>query len=54
MAGIPAYQFLHCNDQFEILIMQAVTEQVFKLMDERDDHLAERIANAVGKLFSNK
>lgn len=34
--------------------MQAVSEQVFRLMEDRDEQLANRIANAVGKLFSSK
>lgn len=43
--------FLHA-DQFELLIYQAVSEQVMKLQDQRDENLAVRIANAVSKAFS--
>jgi hypothetical protein len=35
----------------ERLLMQAVTEQVFKLQEQRDDNLAQRIANCVAKMF---
>jgi hypothetical protein len=46
-----AMDFLKCNDPFTLLIYQAVTEQVFRLMDERDQNLAQRIANCVSEMF---
>jgi hypothetical protein len=52
-AGIPMMDFMHA-DQFQLLIYQAVTDEVIKLMEERDDNLAIRIANAVSKAFTGK
>lgn len=45
-------EFLYAN-QFEVLVYQAVTAEVQKLIDQRDENLAVRIANAVAKSFSN-
>jgi hypothetical protein len=38
--------------QFEILVYQAVTEEVFHQMEVRDENLAVRIANAVARAFN--
>jgi hypothetical protein len=46
-----AWQFLIVSDPMERLLTQAVTEQVFKLMEQRDENQAQRIANCVAKLF---
>jgi hypothetical protein len=46
-----AWRFLTASDSMERLLTQAVTEQVFKLMDQRDENLAQRISNCVAKAF---
>jgi hypothetical protein len=51
LAGMSAWQFLTVSDSTERLLTQAVTEQVFKLMDQREENQAQRIANCVAKLF---
>jgi hypothetical protein len=50
-AGMSSWQFLTVSDPIERLLTQAVTEQVFKLMEQRDENQAQRIANCVAKLF---
>jgi hypothetical protein len=46
-----AWEFLTVSDSMERLLTQAVAEQVFRLMDQREENQAQRIANCVAKLF---
>lgn len=48
-AGMPPLRFLSSPDEFEVLVMQQVAREVADAADRRDDQLAIRIANAVGK-----
>jgi hypothetical protein len=54
LAGMDGFAFLHLSDQTEIVIIQALALKVTELMDQRDESLANRIANAVGKMLGGK
>lgn len=43
--------FLACSDQFTLIVMQGLTQRTLALMDEREEHLATKIANAVGRML---
>ena len=42
---------LRCNDRFELLVLQAITQKVLALQDQREEALAIKISNAVVKAF---
>ena len=43
--------FLNCTDQFDITVIQALAQKTLALQDEREEALAVRIANAVGRML---
>lgn len=53
LAGMSGWRFLTVSDPMERLLTQALAEQVFRLMDQRDENQAQRIANCVSKLFGS-
>jgi hypothetical protein len=53
LIGIPALDFLRTSDQFEAVALQAVSIEAWKILDQRDENLAQRIANRVGELFKS-
>jgi hypothetical protein len=43
--------FLNCTNQFDLTVIQALAQKTLAIQDEREEHLATRIANAVGKML---
>jgi hypothetical protein len=51
LLGFDSRLFLEGEDPVELLVAQAVVEKAAELREQRDENMAVRIANAVGKLF---
>lgn len=43
--------FIHLSKSIERITYQAIAQRVVDMMDNRDQQLANRIANAVGKML---
>jgi hypothetical protein len=49
--GLDGWRLIVTDDVTEALALQALAEETARAMERRDDALAARIANAVGRLF---
>lgn len=49
--GAPGWRLLTTGDDTERVLLQALTRRAIELTERRDEALANRIANAVGRLL---
>jgi hypothetical protein len=49
--GLDGFRLLTTPDPVEAIAMQVLAEETGRMVERRDEALASRIANAVGRLF---